>query len=168
MSSLAWLMHSRKWRDSMAQVGPMGGAGVYPAGAGAASTAAGAGAPPPPPKSVLPIIEPAIEPAIDEPNVPIMPAHTQAQQGEEVQCYRRGRSVDASGRGAAAYRGQPGRPAPQPEQQGELPQRSTRVCQPELCRPGYQGREPAVRGGEVCLLLGGAQREEERGAQGVG
>ena len=80
---MAWLMHSRKWRDSMAQVGPMGGAGVYPAGAGAASTAAGAGAPPPPPKSVLPIIEPAIEPAIDEPNVPIMPAHTQAQQGEE-------------------------------------------------------------------------------------
>ena len=47
----------------------MGGAGAYPAGAGA---------PPPPPKSVLPIIEPAIEPAIDEPNVPIMPANTGA------------------------------------------------------------------------------------------
>ena len=167
MSSLAWLMHSRKWRDSMAHVGPMGGAGVYPAGAGAASTAAGAGAPPPPPKSVLPIIEPAIEPAIDEPKVPIMPAHTQAQQGEEVRqnrCYRRGRLEGSGGvpgpagvAGAAA--GAAGRAATA-QHKG--------VCQPELRRAGYQGREPGVRGGEVCLLLGGAQREEERGAQGVG
>merc|ERR1740133_529480 len=55
----------------MAQVGPAG-AGEEPAGAGAA-TSAGAGAPPPPPKSVLPIMEPAMEPTIDEPIMPIMP-----------------------------------------------------------------------------------------------
>ena len=165
MSSLAWLMHSRKWRDSMAQVGPMGGAGVYPAGAGAASTAAGAGAPPPPPKSVLPIIEPAIEPAIDEPNVPIMPAHTQAQQGEEVQCYRRGRSVDASGRGAAAYRGQPGRPAPQPEQQGELPQRSTRVCVSQSCAARAIRAVSRVCGAARCAFCYEERRERKRGVR---
>merc|ERR1740133_756697 len=104
----------------MAQVGPAG-AGEEPAGAGAA-TSAGAGAPPPPPKSVLPIMEPAMEPTIDEPIMPIMPGPAAAGAA--------GAAAGATGRaaGGAARAGGGARGAAGAERPRDLPKPIVSLC----------------------------------------
>ena len=100
MLSLVALMHCRSDCVSSWQ----GALGMAP-GAGAA--AAGASPPPRPPIMALPIIEPAIEPAIDEPKVPAAMGRPQpaAERAEAPAQHARGRSRGAGGRRGWRWRG---------------------------------------------------------------